>query len=150
MSKYQQSEKINKTKIDERGTGFTAVKDIKEGEALVRFDGEAKTKPDRMTLQIGKDKHLGGPGEVNHSCDPNCHIELDPPRLISSQKIQKGEEITFNYLTTEWEFAETFRCKCDSSNCFGKIKGFKHLSPEERQELNHVKEFLWNLVEENE
>ena len=46
----------------------------------------------------------------------------------AKEKIEPGEKLTFNYLTTEWELSNKFKCECNSKNCYGKIKGFKHLS----------------------
>lgn len=150
MENYKESEMIACKRIEGQGTGYIAKEDISKGVKLMEFDGEVKTEPDAMSLQIGKNKYLGGPGAVNHSCNPNCHIEFDPPRLISSQYIEKGDQITFNYLTTEWELAEPFKCRCNSNNCFEKIKGFKYLENEDREKIDHIALFLWELTEENE
>jgi len=37
--------------------------------------------------------------------------------------------------TTEYDMAEPFACHCGSPRCFGTIRGFKHLTEDERERL---------------
>lgn len=60
---------------------------------------------------------------VNHSCNPNCEVEIidDEIYIIALRDIKKGEEITFNY---GFEFDEDYiehPCNCGSPNCIGYI-----------------------------
>lgn len=41
--------------------------------------------------------------------------------------IQEGEPITFNYLSTEWDMAQAFKCECGSENCLGEIQGARYV-----------------------
>ena len=49
--------------------------------------------------------------------------------------VSRSEEITFNYLTSEWDMAEAFECRCGAERCLGNIRGFKHLTPAEQAGL---------------
>ena len=65
--------------------------------------------------------------------------------------IKKGEDITFDYTTTEYEMARAFKCLCGVANCLGEVKGFKFLSPKEKvrreKELSPVMRKLhYNLM----
>ena len=52
--------------------------------------------------------------------------------------IAPGEEISFNYLTTESEMAEPFNCACGSANCFEFIQGRNFLSRAESERLSRT------------
>jgi hypothetical protein len=51
------------------------------------------------------------------------------------RRIARGEECTFNYLTTEYEMAKPFVCLCGAVDCFDLIGGYARLSAEERERL---------------
>jgi hypothetical protein len=97
-------------------------------------------------IQIDEDSYLDtNPIEIrdflNHSCDPNCRVDVQNMTLVAIRKIAGGEELTFHYCTTEFDlFAkkESFDCVCGSSNCLGMIKGFNHLSNEQKITLRHL------------
>lgn len=65
---------------------------------------------------------------LNHSCDPNCGI-MGMKRLTAMRDIEIGEEITFDYSTTEidqnWELPYT--CRCGALNCRKIIRSFQTL-----------------------
>ncbi|KNH06571.1 hypothetical protein XU18_2592 [Perkinsela sp. CCAP 1560/4] len=60
-------------------------------------------------------------------------------RVVALRDIQKGEILSFNYLTTEYDMDEPFDCLCGGARdaevedgetlpkCFGTIKGYRHL-----------------------
>uniref|UniRef100_A0A7S4U5V9 SET domain-containing protein n=1 Tax=Paramoeba aestuarina TaxID=180227 RepID=A0A7S4U5V9_9EUKA len=60
-------------------------------------------------------------------------------QVVAIRDIQKGEILSFNYLTTEFDMDEPFTCLCggeratdaDSTSlpkCFGRIQGYRYLS----------------------
>src|SRR5208337_2618791 len=57
----------------------------------------------------------------NHSCDPNVGVK-GQIIVVARRPIIEGEELTFDYDTTETS-AEPFKCRCGSSNCRGLIDG---------------------------
>ena len=75
---------------------------------------------------------------INHSCDPNTMFDMSRKRIVAIKNIPPDSEITYNYLTTEWdlkEFDADFQCKCGSPKCMGHIRGFRYLSRPEREAL---------------
>jgi hypothetical protein len=48
--------------------------------------------------------------------------------LMAIREIQRGEEMTFFYPSTEWEMIQPFNCYCGSPNCIGQIRGAAFLS----------------------
>src|SRR3990167_2650047 len=95
------------------------------------------------TIQISDNKFLDSRDYVpedfiSHSCVPNAKFDLVKRQVIAIKNISKNEEITFNYLTTEWDMKKwgtDFKCICGSKNCFGHINGFKYLSRAEKLKL---------------
>jgi hypothetical protein len=75
--------------------------------------------PTKTSIQLG-DKHLESweAGHVNHHCNPNTKVVIEKLEsgpsgyLVATKHIYSGEEITFDYLTTEVAMAEPFKCEC--------------------------------------
>ena len=114
------------------------------GESILTVDGVIQSVPSRYSIQIGIDQHVEQPSAttrdqerlrypwrfLNHACAPNASLHGRDLRALRA--IDEGEEITFDYLTTEFEMATPFRCACGASSCQGEIRGFRHLSAEQR------------------
>lgn len=117
--------------------GNTFVKD----EVIIEFEKNFLEYPRSDTVCVDENKHQYSVNPsalenfLNHSCNPNGYINFDDLTYRALRKIEKGEEFTFNYLTTEWDMANKFVCNCGSANCYGQIKGFKFLSLEQQKEL---------------
>lgn len=56
-------------------------------------------------------------------------------QIATTHAVPADTELTFNYLTTEWEMNECFTCGCGAPNCYGRIEGFAYLSPDKQREL---------------
>ena len=97
--------------------GLFAMKKIKEKNLILLLSGDKSSNPTRTSIQI-KNKHLEHPkgGFINHHCDPNAEVLLlkgeEAAFLIAKRNIKKGEEITFDYETTEKELSHPFKCNC--------------------------------------
>jgi hypothetical protein len=130
--------KILVKKID----SFFAVyanKPFEKGEAILLLKGILSKTPSKYSIQISPTDHLepltDSPNDefsswrfLNHSCEPNSYVDVKQMALVAGRNIRAGEEICFNYNTTEYDMAAPFLCNCGSKECFGEIKGFKHLS----------------------
>ncbi|HEY9405343.1 MAG TPA: SET domain-containing protein-lysine N-methyltransferase [Pyrinomonadaceae bacterium] len=117
--------------------------------AVFKLEGVISDHQSRYSIQLGKDKHLNLPEGVNgkfdnpdfywaylnHSCQPNGYIDRADLTFRALRMIKRGEECTFNYLTTEYEMTAPFVCRCGAAKCFGLIQGHRHLSAEQREEL---------------
>jgi SET domain-containing protein len=140
--------KVKRSKV--HGYGIFATKDIKKGVKIIQYIGEKILKAEgdtRSASRIKKYLNSNRTGSVyifelnkkydidgsvsynkakyiNHSCDPNCEVDIINNEIwISSiKKIKKGQELNYDY---GYEFdKEDFRdhiCKCGSHLCIGYI-----------------------------
>jgi hypothetical protein len=65
---------------------------------------------------------------INHSCEPTVVIDLINECIKTKRDVRKGEMITFDYLTTEYDMAVPFNCVCGSQKCHGRINGVNTVS----------------------
>ena len=117
------------------------------GERLFELVGDIVPKPSQHSVQIDDDLHLDldpvPPLEqtldrffwrfMNHSCDPNSRLQ--GRELFALRDIEAWEAITFDYNTTEWHIAHPFVCRCGAAHCLGEIRGYRHLSAEQRRRI---------------
>lgn len=117
------------------------------GETILEVSGIVQTVPSRYSIQIGIEQHVEQPAGtprdedrtrypwryLNHSCSPNAALE---GRVLRAAKpIARLEEITFDYLTTEFDMATPFACGCGAKACVGEVRGFRHLTTEQRMRV---------------
>jgi hypothetical protein len=112
-------------------------------------------KPNRFTVQIGKDKHthVGKLAALNHSCDPNVILDTERMLMIARYDIEKGQELSFFYPSTEWEMQAPFICLCGATNCIHVVAGarFLPLSTLETHYLSpHIREMMIELLNNTE
>jgi uncharacterized protein len=133
------------------GRGIFAIRDIRKGELIAIFKGGTKkviirSKRDSEnfvgTHLLGLNKNLWLVPKkidplyyVNHSCNPNSGIK-GAVRLYSMRKIKKGEEITFDYSTTEGDIFWEMKCNCGILGCRKIIRSIQFI-PE-----NNFKKYL--------
>ncbi|MCD4689055.1 MAG: SET domain-containing protein-lysine N-methyltransferase, partial [Desulfuromonadaceae bacterium] len=97
--------------------------------------------PDKFSIQVDHNNHFNPNNEVlaktNHSCAPNTKITYGKRtiKLVALKSVSIDEELTFNYLTTEYTLANPFKCNCGSIDCFQDIRGYRDLSPSQKQSL---------------
>ena len=129
--------------------GIFATKDIPEDSVIFYLKGTITAQPTRYTIQMGPREHLNfaairRPNDdlnycwqyLNHHCEPNGYMNTAEFTFRALRDIAAGEEITFNYLTTESEMAVPFNCICGSENCFDFIRGRNFLSPAQEKRLS--------------
>lgn len=128
-----------------KGLSLFANKRFKKGDRIIYLKGKlvnaADSTPEAVQMSDNKfidTKYLVPEDFINHSCLPNTKLDTEKRWFIAIKNISKNKEITFNYLTTEWDmkkYGADFKCVCGSKNCFGHIKGFKYLSRAEKLKL---------------
>ena len=121
-----------------RNAGFAslyAARSFARGDVVVPLRGRPMARPTRFSIQVGRDLHLDpisdaeSPwGSLNHGCDPNVIIDVDRRVIVARRGIAAGDQLRFDYSTTEWELAEPFACNCGAPTCVGVAMGFAHLS----------------------
>ncbi len=123
-----------------------------KGEIICAIPSEdVREKPNRFTVQIGRDKHthVGKLAALNHSCDPNVILDTGHMQMVACKDIEKGDELYFFYPSTEWEMDAPFICLCGSANCINVVAGarFLPLSTLERHYLNpHIRDLMIELL----
>jgi hypothetical protein len=128
----------------------------KKGEVICAMPSEnVVDKPTRFTVQIAKEKHthVGKLAALNHSCDPNVVLDTENMLMIARRDIEKGEELSFFYPSTEWEMQAPFICLCGSTNCIHVVAGarFLPLSTLETYYLSkHVRDTVIELLNNTE
>jgi hypothetical protein len=130
--------------VDGRGTGSVAIEPIAAGETVAAFGGPCvtRTQLDAMdadrrhrSIQIDDELYLAGPIDVedadciNHSCEPNC-VMGGSVVLVARRDIAVGEEITYDYATSDGSDYDEFECSCGSELCRGKVTGHDWMLPE--------------------
>ena len=121
---------IEVREIRERVRGLFANQQIKKGNIILMLRGKKISKPTKTSIQIGDKQHIEDSkgGFINHHCNPNAEInvhldfmgsnptsrnETNTTALVVAKKtISKGDEITFDYTTTEEKLAVPFLCDC--------------------------------------
>ena len=128
------------------GTGFGSVasEPIAAGEVVAAFGGRCVTRDEFdllpvsqqvRSLQIDEQLFLAGAPEpepadfINHSCDPNCALS-GSVILIAARDIEAGEELSYDYATSDGSDYDEFECSCGSAACRGKITGHDWMLPE--------------------
>lgn len=137
---------LNKAEVRQTKNGkfIFAGDEIMRDELIFKFEKNYLDHPTRTSLQIDKGVHQESTNAqafenfLNHSCEPNGYIDFRDLTFRALRPIKKGEEFTFNYLTTEWDLANKFRCNCGSKNCYKQINGFKYLTLEQQKELKSL------------
>jgi uncharacterized protein len=66
---------------------------------------------------------------MNHSCDPT-NWWGDDETMIARRDIQPGEEITYDYATTELDVPMDMICHCGAALCRGRVTNKDYLLPE--------------------
>lgn len=131
--------------VDGKGLSIIANKRFRRSEKIGYLEGELVNAADATAeaVQITDDQfidtnHLVAEDFINHSCAPNARLDIVNRWFIAIKDISVDEEISYNYLTTEWDMAKwgsDFECACGSDNCLGHIKGFKYLPLAEKIRL---------------
>ena len=113
---------IKNSKINGKGLFVTDL--IKKGETVVAWNPKVLTKEEASKLPAEEQKrYLYSDGDnmlwmqpperyMNHSCDPNTQVVGRSD--VALRDIQKGEEITSDYLDSD---TEDFACNCGAKNC---------------------------------
>ena len=110
--------------------GVITTIDVKSDNIVYEFRGRQTPDPTRTSVRIGR-KHIEDDiiAYVNHSCTPSVRVNdmsyndwnmFGTYSLISTRAIAAGEELTFDYNSTEDEVAYQFECSCHGTLIRGK------------------------------
>jgi hypothetical protein len=124
-----------------------AVARILRGTRVLRLEGDFAAGPSRYSVQVGEQQHLDlasgltpdamrvrrPAAFMNHSCDPSMHVQGRD--VIALRTLSPGDELTFDYNSTEAHLAVPFVCRCGSAHCVGAVRGYTHLTRATRERL---------------
>jgi hypothetical protein len=123
--------------ISPKGFGSFAISPIPTGTIVATFGGTIVNRINFDTypleqrsrsIQIEVDQFVLGPelrepgDSINHSCLPNCGMH-NATQLIAMREIALGEELTYDYATSDASDYDEFECACGSENCRVRITG---------------------------
>ena len=134
------------------GEGLFAKVNFKKGNIIFTWEGILKKGRypcyvGERWLQIEKCQWIAllrnNPGwYINHSCSPNSGIR-NSVNIVAMKNIRRGEEVTFDYSTSESENGWYLICRCESNNCRRIIRSYMFLSAESKQKYRgFVSEYL--------
>jgi len=105
--------------------GLFAEEFIHKGSIILVLNGNYFPEATRTSIRV-RDKnveHYEG-GFLNHHCNPNAKIleieDVEEAVVVARKHIYRGEEITFDYETTEPILAAPFKCECHGNWIRGK------------------------------
>lgn len=135
------------------GKSLFLKEDVKKGQKIIEYIGEKITKKEaerRIDKIDEKVRKTGKPSEyyifelnkthdidgdvswnkakyVNHSCDPNCEIDIIRGHIwvLALRDIARGEELSYDYA---WDIDDEYAdrpCLCGSPHCVGYIMNDK-------------------------
>ncbi len=134
-----------------KGEGVIATRSIPAEEVLLTFEQHFIDHPTNKTLRIDAHTHQVSTNPeapenfINHACEPNAYIDFKDLVLRALRPIMEGEEVTYNYFTSDWDSEDVFECRCGSPVCKGHIAGFRYLSLQERLK---IQEFVSPFIKE--
>lgn len=121
------------------GEGLFARVNFKKGSLIFTWEGTLKKGiypwyVGSRWLQVEKCQWIApyrtNPGwYINHSCGPNAGIK-NSIKIVAMKSIRRGEEVTFDYSTSESENGWCLVCHCGNKNCRSVIRSYEFLSTE--------------------
>ena len=95
---------------DEDALGLYSARPYAAGDTVMILQGDTFPAPTRHTVQIAPGCHILDARAffMNHSFDPTTVIQERHVRAV--RDIEIGDELTFDYTTTETTLAESFVC----------------------------------------
>jgi hypothetical protein len=143
------------------GRGVFARAKVRAGETLVVWGGEVVDGPTlramsndkfRLALQVEEDLYLlstnEGPADwINHACTPNAGLRGQVV-LVALRDIRAGEEVTFDYATSDGSSYDEFECGCGSRACRGRVTGDDWRLPElQERYAGHFSPYLQRRID---
>jgi len=116
-----------KVKRSKAGLGLFALESIPKGACIIEYigrelkPGEENTITSQYLFEVSKTKTIDGKGRdniaryINHSCRPNCEIEIHKGRVfvMAKRAIKAGEELNYDYDTEFFdEYIKPKGCRC--------------------------------------
>jgi hypothetical protein len=120
-----------------KGRGVYTTRPIRKGERVTVWGGDILDREQLVqcteiqqihAVQVEEGLYLTPHREpedadcFNHSCDANCGVQGQIV-LVAMRDIAPGEELCFDYATTDSSDYDEFRCACGAPSCRGVVRG---------------------------
>jgi hypothetical protein len=130
-----------RTAVDDRNDGVFATRAFAAGDTvMLGVPGRPAPGNHSHANQVSLTEWVFEDGlgpKVNHSCDPNCGVRVNPAvggfDFVALRPIAAGDELTFDYAMRNYvieHFPPT--CLCGTARCRGRVTGWRDL-PAERK-----------------
>jgi SET domain-containing protein len=137
-------DKLELREVPGKGRGVFARTPFAKGDEVLEFFGKRVDRDElddlMHALQVGPRTFLTASGDiddyVNHSCDPNTGIRDDAAgrvTLFALSALEVGDEITFDYATTQANGFSTMECGCGAEQCRKTIADWKDIPAAKRK-----------------
>jgi SET domain-containing protein len=119
---------VLQVKRSQSGLGLFTASPIPKGACVIEYTGKALTnqeveaiKNNHYLFEVSKTKTIDGSTRtntaryINHSCRPNCEIDIHKERvfILAKRNIKAGEELNYDYDTDFFdEYIKPKGCKC--------------------------------------
>lgn len=128
---------VTEERVPGKGKGIYAVRPFAKGEVLCVWGGDILNRaqletctPEQQTHAVQVEEGLyivphrdPEPADyANHSCEPNAGVK-GQIALCAMRDIAAGEEVCFDYATTDSSDYDEFDCLCGTPSCRGKVRG---------------------------
>ncbi|KAF9994769.1 histone methyltransferase set2 [Entomortierella chlamydospora] len=162
----KQNAHVDVVKTEKKGYGLRAMESLDPGTFVMEYIGEVL--PHSSFVKRTREYSLAGVEHfyfmslqsdevidatkkgclarfINHSCNPNCHLEKwvvgSKLRIgiFTIKRVTEGEELTFDYQFERYG-AEAQKCFCGEPNCTGFIGGNKRSSATRLDNYNNLDE----------
>ncbi len=125
--KYEPGNFTLKAKRSSAGLGLYTMDPIKKGDCVIEYVGPVVPKEEWDTInslylfEVTKKKTINGAVRsntaryINHSCKPNCEIDIRKERvfIMAKRNIKAGEELSYDYDREYFdEYIKPKGCKC--------------------------------------
>jgi len=145
-----------KSNSEIEGSGLVANRLIPAGEIIFLFDDTAppahlyeivnwplqkRIRFLAFACQIGEDDFSFQQGDIkyiNHSCEPTAWWE-SYGTLTARRNIEEGEEVAYDYSTSDITLTYKMECLCGSESCRGIVTNKDYLNPDfQKKYANHL------------
>lgn len=129
------------------GKKAIAARDLKAGTIINEFSAPVFRSPTMHTVCLTEGIHVPptfGAECISHACglDTNVSMVVQPDarsvHVVVTKDTACGEDLFFNYNTTEWTMSCPFQCSCHTCQAEGRsrlVRGFAYLSAKEQEDL---------------
>jgi len=128
---------IAEARVPAKGRGVYTTRPIAKGETVTVWGGDVLNRAQleqcswlqqTHAVQVEEGLYLTPHREpedadcFNHSCEPNVGVQGQIV-LVAMRDIASGEELCFDYATTDSSDYDEFNCACGAPSCRGVVRG---------------------------